>query len=516
MLFLESFPAVLASLDEIRRLIERPSSEPFASEALAETNQRSERLTNILETGDPAPRIVSRGDIPCFIRYWTLPDRVSYKEAQEALKEREVTAHTADFDENDSLVQRVIWGHFCLSRACQNLVLLDDEKNICIAQWLLHFGTRFPVIGYVVNAVAANLLAVCEADLRWHLIRYNCANAALRHLACLVEESLSFAEMTLCLLCIMFLFSERLATRLPSWRLHLKGALAILRKCDGLHESYEIPIGAAISNSDAKYAYQMYAYAKNWFGAAEAIACILAPNGGAVDTPEELRRMLTYSNRDPEAGFYIGGFNLVKGHSESLTPVLAQIAEIVMRVRITSGMNIGGAAGIIRERNSAFIDASVFGELTCAATASHLLAQLEVAEFEQFNLTSLNRPGLAECIEACHACFCAALRIFILTVLLDVPIHGPHVQRLVARIDSQLPKLQLIYISELCVHWPLFVAAICALPGPLRQSLMGALASVSSQGIHVTTNSMERIKGAWKCLDEALEFDESDWDCIAL
>lgn len=412
------------------------------------------------------------------------------------------------YHENNKEVQELIWLLFCQSKACNNYILVIDPENYCIIKWFLHFCRRYPLIGYMVNGVASNLLAVRCGDTRWHLIRERSMEAALQRLALVVQNGNSFTEMAICLLCIMFLFSERSAARSNAWRIHLKGALVILRKCDELY--YLMSNEKLQPDQDLKYALEIYAFSKNWFVTAEAIACLSAPNGGAITNTEELHRILQYSNTDVGAGFYVGGFNLMKGYSQSLSPVFIALSEFAISIRKKKGINLSGCAGILQS--------GLFKEEEEQATrlGIRLLGVIDLVETENFDLASVANPKLRACIRACHLCYCASLRIFILSVLLDKPIYGPEIQAHVSMIEELLMTTSCIELSGLCVHWPVFIAAICSPLGPHRTVFMEELKSIRSKGTYVARNSIDRIEAAWRCIDSVELPNEDSFDCIVL
>lgn len=438
-----------------------------------------------------------------FVKYWGPFDKGRFELLRHKL---DVLKPAGKLDENDPETQEYIWQLFCDTRACNNYLLLLDKNDSCITRWFLHFRFQYPLIGFVVNYVAINYLKVRAVDARWNSMRSRHMDMALHALAQTVEHSDSIAEMATCLICIMFLLSERSATRSSTWRIHLRGALAILRRCDALHSTL-MSLGLENMSMDTQYASQMYSFAKNWFVTAETIACLSAPNGGAITDIEESNAILSYTSYDIDAGFYYGGFNLMKGYSQSLTPVLVELIQLTFRARQDGGAALSGTCGIVQ---------SMHTDEYLRTSGRKILVKLNEAEKERFDLTKISDHKLRASIRACHLSFCAALRIFVLAVLLDKHLYGSEIQENVQNIEEQLVATSSVHLIGLCIHWPVFIAALCSPPGSLRVVLMDELQLICSNGTYVARNTVERIHRAWACLDSGDVLSEEGYDCIVL
>lgn len=448
--------------------------------------------------------------VPEFVKYWKDFDG---KRLEDLTKKLDPLALDPKeyyyYDEHNQHVLEYIWLMFYLTRACNNYLLVTDPENYCIPKWLLHFCKTYPVIGYAITGVSSNLIAERCADLRWHKIRQRTMETGLKVLARTVQKGNSFPEMAICLLCVMFLFSERSAARSDAWRVHLKGALALVRKCDKLHWQLVSRTESDLS-LDMRYALELYSFTKNWFVASETIACLSAPNGGAIVNRVELNQLLLYTNLDEQAGFVIGGFNLMKGYSQLLTPVFVTLSDIAFHLRMERGIKLSGSTGILQS--------GVFqnDKFHIAGVSDRLLTQINHAEAEIFDLHKILNHKLRACIRGCHLSFCAALRVFILVVLEDVPIYHPEVQKNVQKIEELLVPTSCIELSVLCVHWPIFIGALCSPPGSQRVVFLELLKTITNTGTYVARNSIDRIKRAWKCMDSGEILNEDGFDCIVL
>lgn len=494
---LEGYEAIKLSIEEFRRSMSESQDSP------ATVEMKQDRINGTQEAPKQVKTETLLG-VPEYVVHWKPYSEKRLLELNLKLDPYgDVASGDLHYHESNSEVQELIWLLFCQTKACNNYILVIDPTNYCIIKWFLHFCNRYPLIGYMVNGVASNLLAVRCSDTRWHQIRERSMDLALQTLASVVQSGTSFTEMAICLLCIMFLFSERSAARSNAWRIHLKGALAISRKCDEL-----FPLVASTLDTDLKYAMEIYAFSKNWFVTAETIACLSAPNGGAITSIEELKRLISYTCTDVDAGFYVGGFNLMKGYSQSLTPVVSALSEFALGVRQRKGIILSGSVGVLQS--------GLFKDEEASNLSMHLLSTIDFAEKEHFDLSSVPNRKLRACIRACHLCFCASLRIFILSVLLDKSIYGPEIQANVGMIEELLVTTSCIELSGLCVHWPVFIAAICSPPGPRRVVFMEELKSIRSKGTFVARNSIYRIEEAWSCIDSVKLPNEENFDCIVL
>lgn len=510
---LEGYEAIKLSIEEFRRSM----GEIGAQDELVKVGPRQPRqhlfgkMDSEISSSILNYNLRSRvSEVPSYVQYWMPFDRNRLQELNELLDPYgKYPKKNFHYHEDDKEVQEIIWLLFCHTKSCHNYVLVIDPENYCITKWFFHFCKTHPLIGYVVNSVTSNLLAERCGDYRWHQVRERCMDAALKALARTVQDSNSFTEMAICLLCIMFLFSERSAARSNVWRIHLKGALAILRKCDQLYSEFTSHNDINMS-LDMKYALGMYAFGKNWFVAAETVACLSAPNGGAITERHELNQLLMYTNTDEENGIYIGGFNLKKGYSQSLTKIFIALSDMAIRVREEKGVKISGSAGILQS--------NLFRvEKELALILGHrLLEDVDQAEAEVFDLRKIQNHKLRACIRASHLCYCAALRIFIFAVLLDKSLYGPEIQVNVQAIEELLVTISCIELSGLCVHWPLFIGALCSPPGPQRSVFMGELKFICSMSAYVARNTVDRVEKAWKCIDLGELLNEDNYDCIVL
>lgn len=442
--------------------------------------------------------------VPEYVQHWKPYNKERCDELQEKLDARGIRKGNLHFHEYDAEVQEFIFHYFISTKAVYNFILVPDDEDNCISRWFLLFAPKYSIIGLVVNAITCNLLDIRCSDNRWLCIMQRNMSATLDNLSIRVGECNSFAEMSCYLMSIMFLFSERSATNLDIWRLHLRGAHAILEKCDTLY-SY-------ISNSgerdiQTENAIHMFCFAKNWFVSSETIACLSAPNGGAVKNISSLRKLLGYTGGSPEDGFLVGGFNLIKCYSQLLTPVFVEVILFIINFKSTTGILLTGSEGILQ-------DLQYSEELT--SLGENLLKKIQAVETQELDLLSIKDHVLRAYMKACNRAYCCALKIYIWSVFLGKSVYGIEVQRCVQTIEEQLVTMHEIMRFGLCIHWPLFIAALCAPPGNQRKVLMGALKSISNNGTFVAQNTVNRVHSYWDIIDKGGMIQEKDFDSITM
>lgn len=440
--------------------------------------------------------------VPAFVHYWKPYSEERYKELFEKLDPTGTKTKNVHYHEHDPEVQEFIFLAFVQSKAAFNFVLAPAHETGLLVRWFLHFSTKYPIMGYVLEFITCNLLDIKCSDDRWACILKRNMATSLINLSKRIARCDSFIEMACYLFSIMFLFSEQTASRLDVWRLHLKGAFAILEKCGGLYG--KISQDMDFFDSDLTLALQMFSFSKNWFVAAEAIACLSAPNGGVIEDIDSLKYYLSYDSQSLDDGVLLGGFNLIKGYSQKLAPVIVEIITFMTAFKKQEGISLSGTQGIL-ENLPYSEERRILGE--------KLLAKVKQVQSEEFDLLSMKDYVMRAYIKACNISFCCALRIYISSIFLDDFIYGKNIQHCVQTIEEQLVTIQDIRCYGLSIHWPLFIASICALSVEQRLTLIKALKSISSNGTFVARNTVERVERFWKVIDTGGLIEEDDYDC---
>lgn len=442
--------------------------------------------------------------VPEYVQHWKPYNKKRCDELEEKLDARGTRKGNSHFHEYDAEVQEFIFHYFISTKAVYNFILVPDDEDNCISRWFLLFAPNYSIIGLVVNAITCNLLDIRCSDNRWLCIMQRNMSATLDNLSKRVGECNSFAEMSCYLMSIMFLFSERSATSLDIWRLHLRGAHAILEKCDTLHK-YISNVGE--KDTQTENAIHMFCFAKNWFVSCETIACLSAPNGGAVKNVESLKKLLGYTGGSPQDGFLVGGFNLIKCYSQLLTPVFVEVILFIINFKSTTGILLTGSEGILQ-------DLQYFEELK--SLGEDLVNKVQAVEAQELDLLSIKDHVLRAYMKACNKAYCCALKIYIWSVFLGKSVYGAEVQRGVQTIEEQLVTMHEIMRYGLRIHWPLFIAALCAPPGNQRKVLMDALTSISSNGTFVAQNTVNRVQSYWDIIDKGGVIQEKEFDSITM
>lgn len=442
---------------------------------------------------------------PKYVKYWAPYSQRRYLELAAKLDSVGATTKSAHFHEYDPDVQEFIWLTFIKSKLVFNYLLTPSGEENCVSTWCATFGPMYPIVPLTINAITSNLLDIKCADDRWVCVLQRTMSSALTNISKRVGQCDSFPEMACYLLCIMFLTSERSATRGDSWRLHLKGAYAILESCDALYS--EALKSMDLLDPVTKQAVHVYSFAKNWFVSSETLACLSAPNGGAILDINRSRAQLSYSGFKEGDGYLIGGFNLMKGYSQLLTPIFVEIISYISNFKLIEGVSLSGSEGILH---------TLPHNAERVALGKRLLDDIKRVEQEHLNFLIIEDFRLRGFMRACNICFCCALRVYILSVFLGKSIYGDEVRHLVQIIEEQLLTTRRIQTFGLCIHWPLFIGALCAPAGAHRENFIHTLKTISDNGTYVARNTVERVERFWKIIDSGELIEEKDYDCITM
>lgn len=440
-----------------------------------------------------------------YVHHWRPYDEHRHRYLERKLDSKGESTKGVHYHENNPEVLEFMLHTMSASKSIYNFLLVVNDYENCVAHWLYYFSTKYSIVGVTVNSVTSNLLDVMCLDDRWICILKRNMSATLTNISKRVGECESFPEMACYLMCIMFLCSERSASRLDAWRLHLKGAYAIVAKCDSLYDAIQSGEGLGY---EMKLAVDMYAWCKNWFVTSETIACLSAPKGGAIGDIHLTKTCLRYGlNTTGNNGFLIGGFNLMKGYSQELTDVFVDIIEYIMTYKINEEVSLSGSAGILH--SGAVNDV----EMTLGNQLLERVAQVAQQKYNFLHVKSYQQRAI---MKACNVCFCCGIEIFVYSVMLGKSIYGAEVQYCVQTIEEQLATIQPIAMYGLCIHWPLFVAGLCAPIGETRTTLLNSIQTISNNGTYIARNTVERLEKCWGIIDCGGVIDEESYDCITM
>lgn len=443
--------------------------------------------------------------VPFYVEHWKPYNKSRFLELEKKLNSKGENTYGLHPHENDPDVLEYLFHAFSESKAVYNFVLVIDDFKNCICEWILFFSKKYSIIAQTINSITSNLLDVRSVDDRWYCILQRNMTVTLSNISKRIGECRSFPEMSCYMICIMFLFSERSASRLDAWRLHLKGAFAILEKCEALYSQISLSLDKL--DIEMRYAVHMYSFTKNWFVASETIACLSAPKGGAIKDIFRSKKCLSYDVNREGDGYLVGGFNLMKGYSQKLTPVFVDIIEYIMTYKATQGISLSGSEGIL---HSVSVSDQQY---TFGSRILELVAKVETEKFDFFEIHDYSKRAT---MKACNICFCCAVRIFTYSVILGKSIYGHEVQYHVQTIEEQLATIHDIAGLGLCIHWPLFVAALCAPVGGQRKTFISTIQDISNNGTYVARNTVERLQKCWSIIDSGGVIEEEDYDCITM
>ncbi|GMF99275.1 unnamed protein product [[Candida] boidinii] len=307
-----------------------------------------------------------------------------------------------------------------------------------------------------------------------------------------INSSGSFSEHVAMSFVVVVLFSANSAIRSTDWRTHLKGSCQLLTKTASL-----LPKGKLTEKEQISL--NLFQVVIDFFCHAEILAQITSDNGGSLISPcnaDELFEVSPFS----ENTIMEGTFDLVRGYSLSLVPVLNKIYNYLKVLKTSKNINLSGS-NLIKfylknDHPEIFQEMKEFGISTCNHASSLFASNMkEVSALKQVSDLRL-KFTMVNCTKLYHLTIEIYLKVFFIRVPLNTT-QG------VEEIEQHLEKmLETIYAmpyntsAAIACHWGIYMGAVIASiihSDSLYEHFVDSLTKLVDNGLYVAGNSREKL-----------------------
>lgn len=374
---------------------------------------------------------------------------------------------------NELEMQQFLGFLFLRVKCGMNYPLGLDDRNP-LWKSIMNFIPQFDYLKYAILTVSSNTMELHCRCSEWGPYRRKFMDSCMQSLITKISSYETNDEISTLFATVMILYSDRSASSSNKWRLHLRGALELLRA--------RVP---EVPGTD-----DLFGVLRSWFSMAETLAWMSSPNGGTVSL-EFANDILDDS---PYAyyvdGLVVDGFNTFKGFSQRLVPYFAR-ATIQQIERKTLGKPV--------DRDMCL----------------QMVHEIRLLQNEHFALTTVNDPTVKEFMRISHKLHCLALELFIHVILLQENIASEPVQRNTNQVLVLLQQIPLFEALGIVVHWATFMAGRSCMTIEQRGIVEAKLGVTINTGVLVARNSLHRLHRYWDNYDEGLDPDLNDMDSIA-
>ncbi|GMM36615.1 hypothetical protein DASC09_039400 [Saccharomycopsis crataegensis] len=420
--------------------------------------------------------------------------------AQPIIESRHLTA-------DDPEIRDLLWNYFISGKALSNhLFVEDDFANNPLIDWLKILSRNniesHNTIFTSIIATSANGIALQTNVDYWAVIREKYMDMTLAMLSENINVINSFVTTTCLLFTVLLLYSEKSATDSPVWRLHLKGALGILRKINSIWNMVEVH---AIENKseELKAAINLFHFCECWFLSAESLAWISSLNGGSMpclvpkdltDARQLLSNHLPYENQN---ALVLDGFNTVRFYSQNLVEVMNEIVLHIMTLKINHDINISDIRGLLL--NTPPTEESLkLGE--------RLISKIsDICTYdEHFSMKFENCHDklLAKTMKTAAECYVMGIQCFIYSSFMGYNIYCPEIQILIQKFINKYDQMPYDGPCAISVHWPCFILACCTPNDPnLRSRILKPLYNMIHHSMFGASFSIKRVQEIWNFFD---------------
>lgn len=422
--------------------------------------------------------------------------RKYFAKAQPIIDARKLTAE-------DTEIQNLIWTAFIKGKALSNHLFVDDDfHDNHLINWLRVLSRNNPdnynIISTSITAATSNGIYL-QTDIHyWYVVKEKYMDITISILSQYIDSSNSFVLMTCLLFTVLLLYSERSGTDSPVWRLHLRGALGILKKITtvwSLQELHAIPN----KSEDLSAAINLFHFCECWFSAAESLAWISSINGGSmpcesqtdlIDARGLLFNHLKYESSNP---LVVGGFNTIRFYQQSLVEVMNEVVLHIMSLKVNYDIDLTELNGLLLNQPPT-MESYYLGQ--------KLLKRLGEVEFEEFEFSGCKDKKLAGTMRITAKCYFLGIKSYILSNFMGYDINHPEIQQSIPRFIEQFSQMPYANHCAISVHWACYFLACCTPPDKqLRRQILRPLDIMISQTMLAATYSIKRIEQIWHALD---------------
>jgi hypothetical protein len=374
---------------------------------------------------------------------------------------------------NESEMQQFLEFLFLKIKCGMNYPLgLDDRNPFWRSVMIL--TPRFDYLKYALLTVSCNVMELHCRCSEWGPYRRKYMDACMQSLITKISSYETSDEISTLFATVMILYSDRSASSSNKWRLHLRGALELLRA--------RVP---EVPGTD-----DLFGVLRSWFSMAETLAWMSSPNGGTVSY-EFASEILDDS---PYAyyvdGLVVDGFNTFKCFSQRLVPYFSRATIQIIQLKT--------------------LNRPIDEELCW-----QMLSEVRALQDEQFSLTAVKDPTVQKFMRLSSKLHCMALELYILVILLRQDIASEQVQQITNQVLALLQQVPLFEGLGIVVHWVIFMAGRTCITIEQRGVVEAKLGVIINIGVLVARNSLHRLHRYWDNYDDGLDPEFNDMDSIA-
>lgn len=302
----------------------------------------------------------------------------------------------------------------------------------------------------------------------------------------------SFSEHVAMSFVVVVLFSANSAIRSSDWRTHLKGSCQLLTKTASL-----LPKGKLTEKEQISL--NLFQVVIDFFCHAEILAQITSDNGGSLISPCDPDKLFEVSPFS-ENTIMEGTFDLVRGYSISLVPVLNKIYNYLKILKTSKNVNLSGSNMIKfylkNENPEIFQEMKEFG----ISTSNHAISLFASNMKEVSALKQVSDLRLKFTMVNCTKLYHLTIEIYLKVFFIRVPINTTQG---VAEIEQHLERmLETIYAmpyntsAAIACHWGIYMGAVIASiihSDSLYEHFVDSLTKLVDNGLYVAGNSREKL-----------------------
>lgn len=350
-------------------------------------------------------------------------------------------------------------------------------------------GSKYSVLDNVIYTVTSNALETQCKDSRWNKVKAKFMDVSYGHLVKLIAQGNTFGEDVCTLFAIMLLFSERSTSYSTIWRAHLKGASGLLQR----YKDRQIHTAEAEHDPELKAVETLYCASRVWFASSETAAWLSSTQGGIMTDREDLSQLLDskeFAKLIP--GAVVNGFNLGRGFGMDLDDLFSRTVLLVFDI----------------QRDS-------ISSEEVESVAQQLLTELDQVDQMRYQFSEDQYDQKwTDFFNMSHQLYCKGLRLYIFLKILKRSCYSlkPLMLQSIALAD-RMPFRECLGIG---IHWPLYMAGLCAVEIEHRAAIEDYLQEIVSRGIHVARVSLDRLRRCWEAVDFDVDPSEADFDSVVL
>lgn len=434
-----------------------------------------------------------------FVFNW---DSVSPEDLSKLIELNDPFAKDPDLPFDDPKADKFFRAYFRQSKCVGNYLFNPRTNENLLIDWMEALQGSYPILTDIVYVITTYGISVLRPqEDRWNQIKNVYLKKCINTLINDINTHHPFELVSLLTVLILF-YSVDTSTTANTWRKHLTCAFALIQRFDLFFPSEEAT-ATVYDKRLTSVAFNLFHFLKDNFVYAECLAWISAPGGGILKNLQEINYLFQKDSYcEP---ILVDHLVLVKGSSKYITTVFGKLIRIIIDLRDNYDINISGS-------NCVFVTVP---HQKYYQAGLDLIDELTQIEYKDLNLDSIDDTHLRATLRYSNRAFVLGLKLYIMVTLLKEPVFSPRTQELSRMISDCLANMPYSASQSVGIHWPIFIAALCSLPGPLRQQFVTHLTVIVDRGLTVATYTLQRLDLLWDAMANGTFFDESMHDNIA-